>query len=99
MKAAELLNDEAFVQALKENGVTATEEEVKTYLVDQLNKAEVDGELNEDDLANVAGGVKVRFRAPCGNLIEGNNLTFTVKLYIHNKTCPYCAPKIRAANK
>ena len=99
MKAEELLNNEAFVQALEKEGVSVNKEDIQTYLIDQLNEEVEVGELGEKDLENVAGGVQNRFRAPCGELITGNNLTFTVRLYIHNKTCPVCAPKIRANSK
>lgn len=51
-------------ELLAEKGVQITAEQIDTFMAEELNGAEMEGELDEAALENVAGGFKLRYLNP-----------------------------------
>ena len=99
-KAKTAKNAEELLALAKENGVEMTVDEAKTYFT-QLNPKS--GELNDDDLDLVSGGVEVH--SPCLDKLEQNmylnigtdkgdaKLGAMVRLNT-GETCPHCGTSV-----
>ena len=75
-KAKEAKSAEELLELAKENGVEMTVDEAKTYFAQLSPKS---GELDDDDLDNVAGGA-------CARTEQANN----AKEAVSNMPCPRC---------
>jgi len=78
-KAKNAKNAEELLALAKENGVAMSEDEAQMYY-DQLNPKS--GELDDDDLDNVAGGGCSDYK----NLNDGDRVRILIK-------CPWCGAK------
>lgn len=77
LKAKEATSAEELIALAKENGFSYTEEEIKAY----FDKTHKTGELDDDELDNVAGG--------CHEW-GGNRLVVTVGYACEHWTCKKC---------